>query len=89
MEKAKTDFYGLPSKFESPYCASSNMDDAYIISFWALYHTGTLPRALHKSHGYTWIADIKNCGEIRLTIKNRLDHREGVKELIMNDIVRK
>jgi hypothetical protein len=77
---------GFDFKKIRPYISSSNMDDAYCISYWCMYHTGKVPEILHKSSGYTWIVDIPNYGLTKVKIIDNMDHREGIVEL-PNDLL--
>ena len=80
IDRANADFRaadGREMKEKCPYIFSSNFADAYWIAAYCLYHAGQLPRFLHKSIGYSWIADIPGWGEMRVRV-NSPDQREGI-----------
>lgn len=80
IAQAEADFRtpdGKEMKDKCPYLFSSNMADAYWIAAHCLYHVGRIPRALHKSRGHSWLADVPNYGTVRVTVENP-DQRDGV-----------
>ena len=72
---------GQKMRDKCPYLFSSNFADAYWITAFCLYWQGKQPRALHKSRGHSWLADIPGCGAGRYVV-NTPDQRHGVAEVI-------
>jgi len=66
-----------------PYCATSNMADAWLIGAWSVYWTGSAPRVVHPSRGHSMrIEGIGYRDFVKVT--DPYDHRKGVEVLPRN-----
>jgi len=69
---------GREMKDKCPFLFSSNMADAYWITAFSLYHTGKVPRMLHKSRGMSWVVDMPMIGITKGVTVQKPDQRTGV-----------